>query len=275
MFKTIQQCRLDLVAHTAAVPVVGTGSAPGDTISKRWKTPDVDFLPASAARVSFGKEDKTGQDPEADRKLMKYLADHEHMTPFEHQSATFLVEVPLFIRSQIMRHRTFAYNEISRRYTDENLEFWIPDVFRGQAANNRQASDGTLDHTNFTSYLGWQKNKLDIPIPMGTSNGNDGFEMWRWSCYNAWHTYLGMLENGVCREQARAILPQSLLTKFYMTGNLRNWAHFIRLRKDAHAQKEVQVVAERIEAELRKLWPTAVGVLLGEEVAIDKEAVKT
>jgi thymidylate synthase (FAD) len=74
--------------------------------------------------------------------------------------------------------------------------------------------------------------------------------------------YESLLEQGVCREQARAILPQSLLTKFYMTGNLRNWVHFIRLRKDNHAQYEVQVVARRIEQALRKLWPNSMEALL-------------
>lgn len=229
MFKTVEQCRLELAAYTIKEDF--------------WGEEGADTFPASAARVSFGKEDKTGENPAADKKLMKYLADHEHMTPFEHQSATFLIEVPLFIRSQIMRHRTFAYNEISRRYTDENLEFWIPDKLRKQADSNRQASDDA---------------EVDDAIAI-----LDGYIE---QTQAALYTYEGMLECGVCREQARAVLPQSLLTKFFMTGNLRNWAHFVKLRKDAHAQKEVQVVANRISDELSKLWPTAWGVLMSEEV---------
>lgn len=223
MFKTIQECRLDLVAHT--VDTSGQITA--------------DLMPCSAARVSFGNEDKTGKDINKDIKLMKYLADNQHMSPFEHQSATFLVEVPLFIRSQIMRHRTFSYNEISRRYTDENLEFWKPDQFRKQSASNRQASTGEL--------------------PEESEACASAYKM---SCDSALETYNDLLAHGVCREQARAVLPQSLLTKFYMTGNLRNWAHFIQLRKDEHAQKEVQIVAERIEAALRDLWPNATKALL-------------
>lgn len=230
--KTIEECRLELVAHSVMAGM--EAYSPHETRSEQA----LDYFPCSAARVSFGKEDKTGKDPEADRKLMKYLAEHEHMTPFEHQSATFLVEVPLFIRSQIHRHRTFAYNEISRRYTDENLEYWIPSGFRGQAANNRQASvtDALMDQDECIRLYGEAM----------------GFAM---------QSYEYLLAEGVCREQARAVLPQSLLTKFYMTGNLRNWAHFVRLRKDAHAQHEVQVVANRIDDTLRKLWPTAWGVL--------------
>ena len=229
MFKTIEECRLSLVAHTMAVDQ-DTGIGRADWLE--------DFLPCSAARVSFGKEDKTGTNPAADKKLMTYLAEHKHMSPFEHQTATFLVEVPLFIRSQIHRHRTFAYNEISRRYTEESLEFWIPTAVRKQSASNRQSSDGVVDEPQLTAMCFESQAKVAL---------------------NAYNT---LLQNGVCREQARALLPQSLLTKFYMSGNLRNWAHFIELRTEEHSQQEVQVVANRIKAKLLELWPTAAGVLL-------------
>lgn len=228
MFKTIEECRLELVSYSVQNVLFDPECdfPPGVFYSYQ----NMDFMPCSAARVSFGNEDKTGGDAEKDKKLMKYLAEHKHMTPFEYQHATFLIEVPLFIRSQIHRHRTFSYNEISRRYTDENLEFWIPDVWRGQSLSNKQASTGvvTLEKDYYhTQTLG------------------------SLSVYN----YL--IENGVAREQARSVLPQSLLTKFYMGGNLRSWAHFIELRRDEHAQKEVQIVATRIAGKLRELWPTS------------------
>lgn len=213
MFKTIEECGLTLVAHTTLVD----------------EDKFADWLPASAARASFGKQDKTGENPEADSKLMKYLADHQHMTPFEYQHATFLIECPLFIRSQIHRHRTFSYNEISRRYTSENLEFWIPSNLRSQSKSNRQASTNEVIDLKYDPLKSIAEYALD--------------------------TYNDMLANGVCREQARAVLPQSLLTRFYMGGNLRNWAHFIQLRSDSHAQQEVQVIANRIAQELQKLWP--------------------
>jgi thymidylate synthase (FAD) len=196
-----------------------------------------DYMPCRAARVSFSNEGKTGEDVEKDRKLMKYLADHKHMTPFEYQHATFLIECPLFIRSQIHRHRTFSYNEISRRYTDENLEFWIPDTVRAQSQSNRQASSGDLEDQ-------------DGPKEEYQRIANIGLNY-----------YKAMLEYGVCREQARAVLPQSLLTKFYMGGNLRNWAHFIELRRDEHAQKEVQIIAVRVADKLRELWPDSCNAL--------------
>lgn len=218
MFKTINECGLELIAFTE------TGN---DKL--------IDYMPVYAARASFGHQDKTGSDVQADKKLMKYLADHEHMTPFEYQHATFLIECPLFIRSQIHRHRTFSYNEISRRYTSENLGFWIPDKFRGQHKSSKQASS-------------------DEEIKLSVNGMIDSYKM-------SLGVYEFMLEKGVCREQARAVLPQSLLTQFYMGGNLRNWAHFIELRRDSHAQQEVQVIANRIAEELRKLWPESCNAL--------------
>lgn len=230
MFKTIEECRLELVSYSVQNVLFDPECdfPPGVFYSYQ----NMDFMPCSAARVSFGNEDKTGGDAEKDKKLMKYLAEHKHMTPFEYQHATFLIEVPLFIRSQIHRHRTFSYNEISRRYTDENLEFWIPDVFRGQSKSNRQASDGVVEVSG-------------------------GVENWRHYVGVSIGYYESLLEQGVAREQARAVLPQSLLTKFYMGGNLRSWAHFIELRRDEHAQYEVQVVANRVATQLRELWPTS------------------
>lgn len=220
MFKTIHECRLDLVAFTE------TGTEM-----------NMDYMPCSAARVSFGNEDKTGNDPAADQKLMNFLASHQHMTPFEYQHATFLIEVPLFIRSQIHRHRAFSYNEISRRYTSEDLEFWIPDKLRGQAKSNKQASEGVVE--NYTSL--WQFDSWD--------------EDWSSHHTEALALYNHLIDCGVAREQARSVLPQSLLTKFYMGGNLRSWAHFIELRRDEHAQFEVRVPADRIAEKLRQLWP--------------------
>lgn len=246
MFKTSEECRLELVAHTRAV-AVHASQYDGDEFSDGqmeylkeralYIEPPMDFMPCSAARVSFGNEDKTGNDPEKDKKLMKYLAEHQHMTPFEYQHATFLIEVPLFIRSQIHRHRAFSYNEISRRYTDENLEFWVPDVFRGQSKSNRQASDGLCEN----------QAGLHVGYELHTA------EALRW--------YEWALEQGTSREQARALLPQSLLTKFYMGGNLRSWVHFIELRRDEHAQVEVQIVANRVAQKLRELWPESCNAL--------------
>jgi thymidylate synthase (FAD) len=257
-FKAIHECRLELVAHTVMAPK----HIPHDDGLSVWYQlhyPTADFLPVSAARASFGKEDKTGEDEKADIKLMKYLADHQHMTPFEYNHATFLIECPLFIRSQIMRHRTFTFNEISRRYTSEDIGFWKPDKWRKQSKSNKQAStDEEIDPVMFPD--------TGIRTTDAVANREWTHEMvWKDHCKQHLCYYNTLLARGLCREQARAMLPQSLLTRFYMGGNLRNWVHFLRLRLDSHAQYEVRVVAERIAQKLRELWPVPMSVLLPEE----------
>lgn len=253
-FKTSEECRVELVAHTMLVHP--------DKDEYHPKHTEANFLPVSAARASFGREDKTGDDPKADLKLMKYLADHQHLTPFEYNHATFLVECPLFIRSQIMRHRTFAFNEISRRYTSEDISFWISDSFRKQSKSNKQAStDGVVDpDTEVFVPPGPPAEKMRNLY--GVATVGTQYKQIMMSCY--WN-YEELLKAGVCREQARAILPQSLITRFYQGGSLRNWVHFLKLRLDSHAQKEVQIVARKIESQLRELWPEAMGVLLPKE----------
>jgi thymidylate synthase (FAD) len=202
-----------------------------------------DNFPATAARVSFAN-DRLVYDENKDLKLIKYLADHQHLTPFEYQHATLMIECPLFIRSQIHRHRTFSFNEISRRYTSEQLEFWMPTTWRKQAESNRQASDGEIQHVIHCD------------------------DVYRGQCYNALASYEELLECGVGREQARAVLPQSLLTRFYMGGNLRNWAHFLELRLDSHAQYEVQVIASKAKGILDNLWPNSLEALMNETPTI-------
>lgn len=196
-----------------------------------------DLTTVNAARISFSGESQTLE--ERDKKLIKYLADNEHMSPFEHNSLTVLIECPLYIRSQIHRHRTFAYNEVSRRYTSEDLEFFIPSTLREQSNSNRQASSG------------------DIQEPL---NEILRAEM---DCHHGQSLafYERLIKAGVCREQARGVLPQNLMTKFWMTGNLRNWVHFLRLRLDNHAQLEVQEIAKQILDILKDKFPESTKAL--------------
>lgn len=244
-FKTSEECRCELVAHTMSVDKEGFLQV-------------ADYLPVSAARASFQNEDKTGLDAKKDLKLMESLTRDGHVGPFEHNHATFIIECPLFIRSQIMRHRTGAYNEWSRRYTSEKIGFWIPDSFRKQSKSNKQAStDDVVDpDTEVFVPPGLTEKMRNL---YGVATVGTQYKQIMMSCY--WN-YEELLKAGVCREQARAVLPQSLLTQFYMTMNLRNWVHFLKLRLDSHAQKEVQIVARKIESQLRELWPEAMGVLL-------------
>jgi len=267
-FKTSEECRCELVAHTVmAVPKPVPQLSEDDPLRqytsvrvahKYFDALDADFLPVSAARASFGKEDKTGEDEKADIKLMKYLADHQHMTPFEYNHATFLVECPLFIRSQIMRHRTFAFNEISRRYTSEDIAFWKPDKWRKQSKSNKQASTDE----EFVGYVFHEFGKDGVPSKFQYGVDTTAGAAYKQPLKGSLEVYEALIFAGICREQARAVLPQSLLTRFYMGGSLRNWVHFLRLRLDSHAQVEVQIVARKIESQLRELWPEAMGVLL-------------
>lgn len=222
-FKRIEECAVELI--TASKDMGFTGR-------------DIDFMPATAARVSFAN-DREERTEEQDKKLINYLADHEHLTPFEYQHATLMIECPLFIRSQIHRHRTFSYNEISRRYTSEEIGFWIPSQLRRQSTNNRQGSDGIFAYDDYKGFL----------------------EGYKQRCLAQQQSYEAFVHIGVAREQARAELPQSLLTRFYMGGNLRNWAHFLKLRLDSHAQYEVQVIAKKAYNILHGLWPTSLDAL--------------
>lgn len=197
-----------------------------------------DLTVVNSARISFAGESQ--QLEERDKKLIKYLADNEHMSPFEHNVLTVIVECPLYIRSQIHRHRTFSYNEVSRRYTSDNIEFYVPETIRRQAKSNRQASDGELDR----------------------SSASEAKRIMEMSHQKALEDYEHLISIGVPREQARGILPQNLMTKFYMTGNLRNWAHFVRLRIDNHAQAEVQEIGKQVLAILQDKFPEATKALL-------------
>jgi len=204
-----------------------------------------DLTVVNAARVSFGKrKDKLDS---GDEKLLNYLAKHKHFTPFEHCSLTVNIKCPMFIRSQIHRHRTFSYNEVSRRYTSENLEFYTPETFRKQHGSSKQCSDGEFD------------NLVNDDLRMEMDN-------WHQSALTY---YNELINNGVAREIARGILPQNLMTEFWMTGNLRNWIHFLGLRVDSHAQKEVQDVANPILNIIKDKFPESAKSLFKHSLSID------
>jgi len=174
----------------------------------------------NAARVSFGKMKETFD--EKDEVLLKYLIENKHLTPMEHVKFQFSVHCPLFVRSQWHRHRGgWSYNEISRRYTEVDLEFYFPDTFRKQSDDNKQASlDGSVIDDNKSAFDTYSKIVDD--------------------CYDA---YENLLKLGVCKEQARGVLPQTMFTTFWATVDLRNLLHFIELRDDDHAQKEIREYA--------------------------------
>jgi thymidylate synthase (FAD) len=202
-----------------------------------------DLTIVNSARVSFGVH-KTELD-DKDRKLIRYLIKHKHTSTLEHCFVTFRIKVPLFIRSQHHRHRTWSYNEISRRYTDENLEFYEPKAFRTQHASNRQASNeeeliNPIIKYSIPNIHTWDMKAIEAMKMVHTTT---------LSLYNI------LLEKGVCREQARGVLPQNLYTEYYASANLSNILKFIDLRSHEGAQWEIQRVAEAMLQILEELYP--------------------
>ena len=201
-----------------------------------------DLSVVNAARVSFGVE-KNKLD-EKDTKLINYLMQHNHTSPFEHCVVTMRFTVPLFIRSQHHRHRTWAYNEISRRYTSVDMKFYSPPAFRTQHKSNRQASNSELiDPTLNSSYIaiGFEDASTAVALHNNRSLG----------LYNA------LIDAGVCREQARGVLPQNLYTEYYGSVNLHNLFKFIGLRSHDGAQWEIQQVAKACLNIALKHFPVA------------------
>ena len=201
-----------------------------------------DKMIANAARVSFGQDNTRPLTPR-DKKLIKYLIEHKHTSPFEHNSITFLFEVPMFVRSQHMRHRTWAYNEISRRYTDVDLKFYIPQGFRTQHESNRQAS----------------KDELIDPIIDPDLRDFPASKLVKEHHRASLRLFDRLISSGVCREQARGVLPQNLYAKYYGTVNLSNLIKFIDLRTHEGAQWEIQKVAEACLDIATEIWPYSVG----------------
>jgi thymidylate synthase (FAD) len=182
-----------------------------------------------AARVSYGAGTKSVRDDEA---LINYLLGHWHTTPFEMPVIRLHIKCPIFVARQWFRHRMASYNEESARYSEMSECWYTPAQFRAQDTVNKQGSAGTLGDGDFQ----FMAQKL-----------------YRESHELAWETYQQLLSFGVAREQARAVLPLSMYTEFYVQMNLHNLLHFLRLRLDSHAQYEIRVYAEKI-AEIVKLW---------------------
>ena len=204
-----------------------------------------DLTIVNAARVSFGKHKK--ELDAKDKKLIKYLINHKHTSTLEHNIVTFRFTVPLYVRSQHHRHRTWSYNEISRRYTDENLRFYEPATFRTQHKSNRQASNN--DNIN----------PVMIPDLSNSDFGVNADHMITMHHKKSVELYNNLMRKGVCREQARGVLPQNLYTEYYGTCNLNNLVKFIELRTHEGAQWEIQKVAEACKEIAAELWPIAMG----------------
>ena len=219
-----------------------------------------DLSVVNAARVSFGKKSEWVKDEESyegamdefgdkfhdkvlsdrDTKLIKYLAKHKHLSPFGHAFASFHVKAPIFVARQLVKHKFLRWNEISRRYVDDEPEFYVPDVWRGRSADKKQGSDNT------------------VSVNVAWYDRDDGYNSWpEDSCFIALEAYQKMLELGVAPEQARMVLPQSTLTEWYWSGSLDAFAAMCQLRCASDTQYESRVVADQISEKMSELFPVS------------------
>ena len=206
-----------------------------------------DLTVVNAARVSFGKKVEalgyTGADGgtmrpilhDRDIKLINYLAKHEHMSPFGHCFVSFHVKAPIFVARQLVKHKFLRWNEISRRYVDDDPEFYVPKDWRGRALDKKQGSSGVVD--------------VDY-------DALPSFE------YHAMECYKDLLYLGVAPEQARMVLPQSTMTEWYWSGSLDAFADMCLLRIKDDTQVETTVVALQVCEIMRDLFPNSWYALL-------------
>ncbi len=190
-------------------------------------TPNAEDHIVEVARVSSSRKNKKDK-PEG---LLRYLVQHKHWSPLEHGHATFEIETSKAIGIQLIRHRSFSFQEFSQRYQDVNRlgDIFEPIELRSQCEDNRQSSVEVID-----PMIQMESNQL-------ASETIDAFLGKAHSLYNK------LLEAGVARETARMVLPLATTTKIHMTGSIRSWIHFLELRDDKHAQKEIQDVAKEIK----------------------------
>lgn len=214
-----------------------------------------DLSVVNDARVSFDKTsewewglDANGYiDPhrpkvlsDKDAKLIRYLARNHHWTPFAGTSIKFRIAAPIPIRTQCFKHKVgFNENEESRRYITTTPELFIPDEFRLAPEKAKQGSGGTHPRSE-----NWK-------------------ELYVEHCQEGIDLYEAMIADGVAPEQARFVLPQGVLVNWVWTGSLAGYARFYKQRTDSHAQREVQIVAEMIGAEIEKLFPVSWAALTG------------
>ena len=203
-----------------------------------------------AARVSFAND---GQefDIVKDAKLIKYLAAHKHISPFNHTFITVRVKAPLFVARQTVKHKFMPINEVSRRYVSDEPEFYMPEVWRAKAENVKQGSseepvDKMWHHDAITGEP-WE------------SMVDNSMYLYTESCLKM---YSDMLTAQICPEQARMVLPQNMMTTWYWSGTLGAFADMLRLRLDSHTQAETRIVAQKIRDIILPLFPISLEALL-------------
>ena len=200
-----------------------------------------DLTVVNAARVSFAKESKWhDHDSETDqyvlkdkdRKLIQYLAKHKHFSPFGHCFASFVVKAPVFVARQLVKHKFLRWNEISRRYVDSEPEFYEPVEWRGRSEDKKQGSAGL--------------------VSLSSKGGAASH-----SYLHALQSYATLLDEGVCPEQARMVLPQSTMTEWYWSGSLDAFADMCNLRTTDDTQYETRLAATLLSNKMLKLFPVS------------------
>lgn len=207
-------------------------------------TPDIENTIVEIARVSSSRKNKT-EKPEG---LINYLIKNNHWSPFECGYITFEIETSKAIGIQLLRHRSFTFQEFSQRYQEVGKVsedgMFEPIELRKQADNNRQSSEEVFEPE--------LPNMVDIMVIAAGSDStyypaSDIIDSYLEGCQNMYEI---LLKSGVAREQARMVLPMCTKTRIYMTGSVRSWVHFLSIRDDAHAQKEIQLIAKDIKRQL-------------------------
>ena len=185
-----------------------------------------DLTVVNAARVSFAKKHNEF-DSDKDEHLIKYLAKHNHWSPFGHCSIQFHIKAPIFVARQLVKHQVgLVWNEVSRRYVDDEPEFYIPDEWRLKADNKKQGSSEETIKYNIQSSIQYIK-----------------------------ETYDNLLKAGIAPEMARMVLPQNLYTEWYWSGTLMAFARVCNLRCAKDTQWETQQIANKIDEEVKDLFP--------------------
>lgn len=196
-----------------------------------------DLSVVNAARVSFDKESEYLSDK--DQKLIKYLAKHQHKSPFNHCFLSFRVKAPIFVARQLVKHKFLPWNEVSRRYVDSEPEFFLPFVWRQKADNVKQGSAyDSVDEP--WKAVAWSENATKVAL----------------------ETYQALLDHGTCPEQARMVLPQNTMTEWIWSGSLGAFADMCKLRLDSHTQVETQYVAQLVALRLKEAFPVSFSALM-------------
>lgn len=192
-----------------------------------------DLSVVNSARVSFDKESSSLSDK--DEKLIHYLAKHKHTSPFGHAFVTFKVDAPVFVARQLVKHKFLRWNEVSRRYVDEEPDIYSPDLWRQRPENKKQGSGQAFEKEHQQFLQQQYVEIMDRVLKM----------------------YEYMLAYGVAPEQARMMLPQSMMTSWWWSGSLDAFADMCKLRLGPDSQTETREVAIQIAEEMVNLFPVS------------------